>query len=212
MPEERGGGHSDFTFSFTIDESGKLIYLSEKDNFPHINYPPLGDKEIYLRYNFLKDLNEVIQDDFVNSMRIIPPPALDEISTVHFKLMANRYCPEGVKFNISGSGNFEIVFMPSNWMGSVKEGDVYSDSFKILPTGGGYTRLKLSAIGRSRSEKLQYSQQSHLAGGEYRISYCIDESGKLIYFGYEENGTLERKYPYTGKGKWYDSKPKESEE
>ena len=117
----KGNSHNEFEIYFTIDESGKTIHFSNiEDNEYMANnppaHPPIQDDQVSIRYPSGMD--------FSNSFRIVPPPRVNDTSTVYFELTSNRYCPEGVQLSLKLTPNLEIITVPSSWVGEVKYGDV----------------------------------------------------------------------------------------
>ncbi len=165
-----------FDFYLVIDESGKLVHLFKEVDLKHEYmpiHPPIVGDEVELKYP------ESVVNDFLNIFCISPFPSLNETSTVTFELTSLRECPEGVQYFLDWTRNMEIFDMPNSWLGVVKKGQVYIDSFKIVPTDTGCHWFKL----RVRAKALQEQGRSSKARGNYHCTFFIDETAKLTYIG-----------------------------
>jgi len=178
----RRTSHQAFRICFTIDESGKTIHLS---NIPDYDYekngppshPPIMGDQVSIRYP--------VGRDFENSFRIVPPLSLNDTSTIYMELKSHRYCPKGVQLFLTLSPNLDVITLPSSWVGEVKEGDVYQDSFKIVPKTTELAFLYLNVAGNSPSEKVSVSHRQ-IAADTFILQFSFDSSGKLDYVGRED--------------------------
>lgn len=177
----RGSSHNVFAFYFTIDESGKTIHFSNIADHEYIDngfsaHPPIQDDQVYIKY--------VSGRDFSNSFRIAPLPKVNDTSTVYFELVSNRYCPKGVQLSFSLSPNLEILLLPPSWVGEVKEGDVYRDSFEIVPKTTDFASLDLAATAYSPSKEVINKRRGR-ARTSFSLFFAFDTSGKINYVGRE---------------------------
>lgn len=175
----RGSSHNEFSLYLTIDESGKTIHFSNIQDYEYMDnglpaHPPIKDHQVHIRYSS--------RGDFSNSFRIVPPPKVNDTSTVYFELTCNRYCPEGVQLSLELTPNLEIITVPSSWVGEVKKGDVYRDSFEIVPTTTDNAILRLNATGDSPSRDVLDKRRGR-AQRIFGLFLAFDSSGKVNYVG-----------------------------
>jgi len=203
--------HQRFGFFLTIDESENLVHLSKMRDFDYTEtaiHPPVVGNEIKLKYRVSKNLDGYISDDFINIFNISPLPALNETSTVRFQLTANRQCPEGVQFRLSCRGNIELLGIPKSWIGEIDIGEVHIDSFKVVPRSTGCGWFELWARAHSTPEKTRPAALPDEASESYRVTFFIDESGKLTFIGREPTKIIQEACPYAPyKHKTYVSEP-----
>ncbi len=175
-----GGNSSNvFTFFFTIDESGKTTHFSNIEDHEYMAnglpaHPPIQDNQVNIRYTSGMD--------FSNSFRIAPPPKVNDTSTVYFELVSNRYCPKGVQLSLRLSPNLEMFSLPSSWVGEVKEGDVYKDSFEIVPKTTDLAFLHLEATAYSPSKEVLDKRRGR-AQRIFNLWFAFGTSGKVNYIG-----------------------------
>lgn len=178
----RGSSHNEFAFYFTIDESGKTIHFSDIQDHEYMAnnppaHPPIQDDQVKIRYPGGMD--------FSNSFKIAPAPKVNDTSTVYFELISNRYCPQGVQLSFILSPNLEIFSLPSSWVGEVREGDAYKDSFRIVPTTTDFAFLALVVEGNSISKEV-LDRGRVTARRRFDLHFSFDDaSGKLEYVGRE---------------------------
>jgi hypothetical protein len=200
-----------FGFFLTIDESGKLVHLSMMRDFDYTEtaiHPPVVGNEIKLKYRVSKNLDGYVSDDFINIFNISPLPALNETSTVRFELTANRECPEGVQFRLSCRGNIELLGIPKSWIGEINIGEVHIDSLKIVPRSTGCGWFELWARAHSTPEETRPAALPDEASESYRVTFFVDESGKLTFIGREPTKIIQEACPYAPyKHKTYVSEP-----
>ncbi len=185
----RGNSNQVFTFFFTIDESGKTIHFSNIADHEYIDnglsaHPPIQDDQVYIRY--------VSGRNFSNSFRIAPLPKVNDTSTVYFELVSNRYCPKGVQLSFRLSPNLEIFLLPSSWVGEIKEGDVYRDSFEIVLKTTDFTSLDLAATAYSPSKEVIDKRRAR-ARTSFSLFFAFDTSGEINYVGREPKYKSSRK-------------------
>lgn len=200
-----------FEFFLAIDESGELVHLSPRVDHDHTGMairPPVVGNEISLKYRVTKRIDGSINDDFINIFHIAPLPDLNETSTVCFELTANRECPEGVQFRLSCRGNIELLDIPKSWIGEINISEVHIDSFKIVPRSTGCGWFELWARAHSTPEETRPAALPDEARESYRVTFFIDESGKLTFIGREPTKIIEEPCPYAPyKHKTYVSEP-----
>lgn len=199
----KGNSHNEFEIYFTIDESGKTIHFSDIQDHEYMAnglpaHPPIQDDQVNIRYHN--------RGDFSNSFKVAPPPKVNDTSTVYFELISNRYCPLGVQLFLSLSPNLDVFSLPSSWIGEVKEGDVYRDSFKIVPKTTDFAFLHLEAKAHSPSEEVR-DKRREIAGRIFNLWFAFDTSGKINYVGrkgkYRSSGKMSAKEVAESKGEEY---------
>ncbi len=175
----RGNSHNRFALFLIIDESGKTIHFS---NTPYYYnglplHPPIGDDQLFIRsYSF---------SDFRGSFRIVPPLSLNDTSTIYVEVESRCYCPEGIQFYYRLSSNLDMITIPPSWVGEVNEGDVYNDSFKIVPTTTELAFLYLD-IECSSASKEAPDKNRVTVHETFELHFSFDASGKLDYVGRED--------------------------
>ncbi|MFX1517703.1 MAG: hypothetical protein ACFFC6_15475 [Promethearchaeota archaeon] len=174
----RGSTDHRFVLYLIIDESGKAIHFSDKPYYYYglPSHPPIGDKQVFIKsYPF---------SDIRGSFRIVPPLSLNDTSTIHVELESGRYCPEGIQFYFRLSSNLDMITIPPSWVGEVNEGDVYKDSFKIVPTTTELAFLWLD-IECSAASKETPDKGRVTISKTFKLHFSFDASGKLDYVGRE---------------------------
>jgi hypothetical protein len=178
----RSNSHNTFGLWFTIDETGKTIHFSDiedydyRDNGPPA-HPPIVNDLIYIRsYRW---------SDFENAFRIVPSLKLNDTSTIHIELKSNHYCPDGVLFFFTLTSNLEMIRLPSSCVGELKEGEVYKDSFQIMPTTTDLAFLSMRVEGNSPSKDV-LDKRRGVATATFNLHFSFDSSGRLDYVGRED--------------------------
>lgn len=173
----RHSSHHDFGLHLTIGESGKAIHFSDKPDFVYDgtpSHPPVGPDEVCIRSE--------PHGDFKSYFCIMPPLSFNDTSIIYVELESKRYCPEGVQFCFKLTSNLEMITIPPSWLGEIKEGDVYKDSFEITPTSTDLAFLSVAAQGNSPSKDV-YDKRRGVAMATFDLHFSFDSSGKLDYVG-----------------------------
>jgi hypothetical protein len=168
-----------FDLYMVIDESGKAIHFSDRpcycEGLP--SHPPIGDDQVFIKSYPLSD--------FRGSFRIVPPLSLNDTSTIYVEVESRCYCPEGVQFYFRLSSNLDMITIPPSWVGEVNEGDVYKDSFKIVPTTTELAFLWLD-IECSSASKGAPDEERVTISKTFELHFSFDASGNLDYVGRED--------------------------
>lgn len=171
-----------------LDENGDLQFLGNPQ-FKNIDCYPL--KTHYFANDTVYVSGEQQSNDlFDYEIRIYPIPRIDDITTLHFKMMANTDLPDGVDLRIDAY-NGQLVSFPENLGASVYKGETVEFQIQYIPM----------AVASGQKVILQFSRDfgnKTLRAKDRQQIACIfqfNDSGRLRFVNNQAFRVPERYIP-----------------
>lgn len=174
----------DYYVTFNIDNTGNVIHLSNS-SYPgeqEPNHLPIDSLTNELIFRYREHLSEErrVWENFQNTFRITPIPAIGDTVICHFSLLATRDYPNGVQLELVASLNIQVLDLPKNWTGFVHRNNVYEGEFKLLFKEPGESRLILRALGNYFDS---VNNRQDFTVGSFDLHFLMNNDGKLSYVG-----------------------------